>query len=411
MQVLGLEDKAAAERVHISFFGRRNAGKSSIVNAVTGQEMSIVSDVAGTTTDPVRKTMEILPLGPVVIIDTPGLDDEGTLGEKRVEKMREALARTDIAVIVLDGDSASEDLKALSEELFKRGIPYIVLLNKCDLISDIRSPEDFPESIKSVFPKAEKFQCASARTGQGIEELKNSLAVHTLKAKKEKPIVSDLLKAGDMIILVIPIDESAPKGRIILPQQSVLREALDSHCAVTCCQPEELGGVLDKLSISPRLVVTDSQAISEVAAIVPPDIALTTFSILFARYKGNLETLSEGAKRLMELKEGGRVLLSEGCTHHRQCNDIGTVKLPGLIQKHLGISLNFSFSSGMGFPADAELSGYDLIIHCGGCMLNEKEMQDRMRRAKEAGVPMVNYGMVFAVLNGTLKRCLAPFGK
>ncbi|WP_407383735.1 [FeFe] hydrogenase H-cluster maturation GTPase HydF [Ruminococcus sp.] len=388
-----LNATVSAERPHIAFFGRRNAGKSSVVNAVTNQRISVVSDTLGTTTDPVKKAMELLPLGPVVIIDTPGFDDEGALGALRVERTREVLRQTDIAVLVVDsavGLTAAD--QGLLDEFISRKLPYLIVMNKRDLMTS--SPQ---EDDRTVY--------VSAVTGEGIEALKERLAVLVKSDHREKQIVADLVKKGDTVILVIPIDESAPKGRIILPQQQTLRELLDHHCAVICCQPDELKATLGKLSVKPGLVITDSQAFKRVAADTPGDIPMTSFSILFARYKGNLDGLIRGAEALKSLRDGDRVLISEGCTHHRQCGDIGTVKLPNWIREYTGAEAEFDFTSGGTFPDD--LSAYRLIVHCGGCMLNEKEMQHRQRTAHKADIPMVNYGIAIAAMNGILDRALA----
>ena len=389
---MSLNSTVSAERPHIAFFGRRNAGKSSVLNAVTNQKLSVVSDTPGTTTDPVKKAMELLPLGPVVLIDTPGFDDEGALGELRVERTREVLRKTDVAVLIIDGSvGMTEADERLLEEFKSRKLPYLVVMNKADL-----SPaSDFGGAVR-----------VSALTGEGIEELKLRLSTIVKSQENEKKIVADLIKAGDIVILVIPIDESAPKGRIILPQQQVLRELLDCRCAALCCQPQELSGMLASLSEPPALVITDSQAFGMVSRDVPEDIPLTSFSVLFARYKGKLSGLIRGADALAGLKDGDRVLISEGCTHRRQCGDIGTVKLPRWIRDYCGAEPSFEFSSGGGFPED--LSGYKLIVHCGGCMLNEKEMQYRQNAADSAGVPMVNYGIAIAKMNGILDRALRP---
>ena len=389
---MSLNSTPSGERVHIGFFGVRNAGKSSLVNAVTNQRIAVVSDVKGTTTDPVKKAMELLPLGPVVIIDTPGLDDEGELGMQRVMRAKEILSSVDIAVLVTDvtrGLCAAES--ELIAEFKKRRLPYVVANNKSDLVRDTKQGTQ-----NSVF--------VSAKTGEGIEELKNAIGALGGSLKREKRIVSDLVSKGDTIILVIPIDESAPKGRIILPQQLVLRDALDNGCIAAACQPEELSAALSALKSPPALVITDSQAFGRVAKDVPRDVPLTSFSILMARYKGELESLLEGAKSLETLGDGDRVLISEGCTHHRQCGDIGTVKLPAWIEKCCGTKPEFEFSSGTGFPK--ELGAYKLIIHCGACMLNETEMRRRQAEAAAAGVPMVNYGMAIAQMNGILERSM-----
>ena len=391
---MSLNSTVSAERPHIAFFGRRNAGKSSVVNAVTNQRISVVSETLGTTTDPVQKAMELLPMGPVVIIDTPGFDDEGALGELRVERTREVLRKTDIAVLVVDGTVGltSAD-KSLIDEFVSRGLPYLIAVNKIDLIAEL------PTEDKHT-------ACVSALTGEGIGKLKERLAVIVKSDSEPKLIVADLVKQGDTVILVIPIDESAPKGRIILPQQQTLRELLDHHCTVICCQDTELRATLSKLSVPPALVITDSQAFKRVAADTPEDVPMTSFSILFARYKGDLDALISGANALKNLQDGDKVLISEGCTHHRQCGDIGTVKLPAWIREHSGSQVDFTFTSGGTFPDS--LSDYKIVVHCGGCMLNEKEMQHRQRVAREAGVPMVNYGVAIAAMNGILDRALKP---
>ncbi|MBR7010306.1 MAG: [Oscillospiraceae bacterium] len=397
---MSLNETVSAERLHIAFFGKRNAGKSSLVNAVTGQKLAVVSDIPGTTTDPVKKAMELLPLGPVVIIDTPGYDDEGELGALRVEKTNEILEKTDVAVLVYDASVGirAED-RALLEKLKARKLPVVLAANKCDLASAgaaIGRP-----------PEGEAPMLLSALTGEGVRELKERLAALGRTAKAPKYILADLVSPGDRVILVTPIDESAPKGRLILPQQLTLRELLDLHCVPICCQVEELSNLLDALNTPPRLVVTDSQAFGRVSPLVPVSIPLTSFSILFARYKGELRQLAEGARALSALKDGDRVLISEGCTHHRQCNDIGTVKIPGWVRNYTGKALDFSFTSGGEFPE--ELSAYDLVIHCGGCMLNEAAMKHRMEVARRCGVPMVNYGVAIAQMHGILSRSLEPF--
>ena len=392
---MSLNSTVSAERPHIAFFGRRNAGKSSVVNAVTNQRLSVVSETLGTTTDPVSKAMELLPLGPVVIIDTPGFDDEGALGELRVERTREVLRKTDIAVLVVDGtEGLTKADESLLNELSSRKLPHIIAYNKKDLLKTLTRINDNEMFI-------------SAKTGEGIGELKERLAHLIHEDKREKLIVADLVKPGDAVILVIPIDESAPKGRIILPQQQTLRELLDHNCSVLCCQDTELKATLGLLKDKPALVITDSQAFAKVAEDTPDEVPMTSFSILFARYKGNLDSLIKGVNALRALKSEDKVLISEGCTHHRQCGDIGTVKLPAWIKSYTGAEPEFTFTSGTGFPTD--LSGYKLIIHCGGCMLNEKEMQYRQQSAKEAGVPMVNYGIAIAAVNGVLDRALRVF--
>lgn len=392
---MGLNDTPVSERVHIAFFGCRNAGKSSLVNAVTGQTVSVVSDVKGTTTDPVKKTMELLPIGPVVIIDTPGIDDEGNLGELRVERTKDILRQTDVAVLVCDSTvGMSEADSELLKYFADNKVPYVIAMNKSDLID-------------SAEAKSENTVFVSAINGSGINELKEKIASFAKKNTEEKHIISHLISHGDVVVLVIPIDESAPKGRLILPQQQTLREILDSSCTAICCQPDELKGTLAALSVKPKLVVTDSQVFGKVSKDVPEDILLTSFSILFAGYKGDLETLVGGAAKLSKLKSGDKVLISEGCTHHRQCNDIGTVKMPGWIRNFTGVEPEFEFTSGGQFPGD--LSKYALIVHCGGCMLNEKEMMSRIEMAKSAGVPIVNYGVAIAHMHGILCRSLEAF--
>ncbi len=390
-----LNTTASADRIHIGFFGMRNAGKSSLVNAVTGQALSVVSDVAGTTTDPVKKAMELLPLGPVVIIDTPGLDDEGALGELRVQKTREVLATVHIAILVVDAargmTEADQTLISLFEE---RKLPYLVALNKTDLLSET------PAAEGNRYP-------VSAATGAGIHALKEAIGALGQGTGNSRRLIADLLKPNDLVVLVIPIDESAPKGRLILPQQNTIRDILDSHCTVVACQDTELKKTLSLLAVKPALIVTDSQAFGRVAKDIPAGVPLTSFSILFARYKGDLPSLVRGAAALSHLKDGDRVVIAEGCTHHRQCNDIGTAKIPRWVEDFSGAKPQYTFTSGGEFPAD--LSDYKLIIHCGGCMLNEKEMAHRMEIAEKAGVPMVNYGVAIAHMHGILKQSLEPF--
>ncbi|MBE6928015.1 MAG: [FeFe] hydrogenase H-cluster maturation GTPase HydF [Ruminococcaceae bacterium] len=387
---MSLNAVVSAERLHIGFFGMRNAGKSSVVNAITGQKLSVVSDVKGTTTDPVKKAMELLPLGPVVIIDTPGLDDEGELGLLRVQKAQEILEQTDIAVLVVDARKGLCDAdRELLKQLESRALPHIVAYNKADLLHE-----------------RDQAMYVSAKTGEGIEALKERLGEFAKLCKKESVLIRDLLQPNDLVILVTPIDASAPKGRLILPQQMVLREVLDAHACAMVCQDTELEKMLDNVR-KPRLVITDSQVFAKVSAIVPKDTMLTSFSILMARYKGQLETLIRGAKALEGLKDADRVLISEGCTHHRQCNDIGTVKLPKWIEKFSKAKPEFSFTSGNEFPQ--ELSEFALVVHCGGCMLNEKAMQHRIATAVRSGVPIVNYGIAIAHMNGILERSLQPF--
>lgn len=406
---MSLNNTPAAERVHIGIFGRRNAGKSSLINALTSQNLAIVSDVKGTTTDPVAKSMELLPLGPVVLIDTPGLDDTGDLGALRVQKAHQTLNKTDIAILVVDASSGvtAEDQRILSR-IREKQIPCLVAVNKSDL-DNAGEILVLPDSCAiEVLP-------VSAKTGQGIEKLKERIAALAPKEEENRRIVGDLLSPGDLVCLVIPIDKAAPKGRLILPQQQTIRDILDTGALALAVRDTELKAALEgqdgRPGFHPALVITDSQAFASVASIVPPQIPLTSFSILFARYKGSLKALAEGARALDTLKKGDRILVSEGCTHHRQCGDIGTVKLPALIRRHTGLAapedLRFSFTSGTEFPED--LSGYRMVIHCGGCMLNEREMKFRMACARDAGVPMTNYGTAIAHMNGILERSLAPF--
>ena len=402
---MSLNNTPSSERVHIGIFGKRNAGKSSLINAVTSQNLAIVSDIKGTTTDPVMKAMELLPLGPVVLIDTPGLDDSGELGLMRIQKAHQALNRCDIAVLVIDAleGITPEDGKIL-EKIQKKQIPCILAINKCDLLSSFDSPvpltDSLPDSIHTIR--------ISARNGQGIIELKEMLAASLPEEDKGRRIVGDLIHPSSLVILVIPIDKAAPKGRLILPQQQTIRDILDSGAYALTVRETELAAALSSLGRTPDLVITDSQAFSYVAKIVPEEIPLTSFSILFARYKGNLKTLADGARALDSLKADDTILISEGCTHHRQCEDIGTVKLPNLIRKHTGCKdLTFSFTSGTEFPAD--LSGFSMIVHCGGCTLNEREMKYRLSCAEDAGIPITNYGTAIAHMNGILPRCLQPF--
>ncbi|MBQ8186239.1 MAG: [Clostridia bacterium] len=390
---MSLNNTPSGERIHIGFFGMRNAGKSSVVNAVTGQELSVVSDVKGTTTDPVKKAMELLPIGPVVIIDTPGMDDEGDLGELRVQKARRMLAETAIAVLVVDGTVGLSDGDRMLLDLFKeKKLPYVIAYNNSDL-------DGFTVSDDGI--------AVSAATGEGITELKEKIGSFAKKMQNDKKIVSDLLEPGDLVVLVIPIDDAAPKGRLILPQQQTLRDVLDAHCTVVCCQDTELKETLASLAKKPKLVITDSQAFGRVSKDTPDDILLTSFSILFARYKGDLAELVRGAAMLSKIQAGDRVLISEGCTHHRQCGDIGTVKMPAWIEKFTGVKPEYTFTSGGEFPED--LSEYKVCVHCGGCMLNEQEMGWRITHAKESGTPIVNYGIAIAQMHGILRRSLEPF--
>lgn len=391
---MSLNDTPSSERVHIGFFGMRNAGKSSVVNAVTGQELSVVSDVKGTTTDPVTKAMELLPLGPVVIIDTPGFDDVGKLGELRVKKTKQILNRTDIAVLVVDSSvglsDADNDLVCLFKE---KNIPFIIVYNKSDLVK------------KSGLNDNEITVCAA--DGTNIYELKEMIAALAKDFQAEKRIVGDLLSAGDMVVLVTPIDAAAPKGRMILPQVQTLRDVLDADAMAVFTKEFQLADTLSGLAQKPKMVITDSQAFGMVSKIVPDDIPLTSFSILMARYKGFLETAVKGAASIKNLKDGDTVLISEGCTHHRQCGDIGSVKLPALLKKTTGKDLNIKLTSGREFPED--LSGVALVIHCGGCMLNEREMTFRRKTAEDQNVPFTNYGIALAMMNGILKRSISIF--
>lgn len=393
---MGLNSTPISERTAISFFGRVNVGKSSVMNALVSQNLSIVSEFAGTTTDPVKKTMEILPLGPVVLYDTPGFDDKSVVGQKRVEKTHEILSKTDIAVLVVDirAGISSEDQEFI-DVFNSRNVPYLVVYNKSDLI---------PNSSLSL---KDNEIITSSLTGEGIRELKLKIAGFSKRNETTKYIIKDKIQAKDWVVLVIPVDEGAPKGRLILPQQATLRELLDNHNHIICSQPEELDEIIKNMSPLVKLVITDSQVFSKIKDRVPSSIFLTSFSILFARYKGNLEILIQGIKTLEDLKEGSSILISEGCTHHRQCSDIGSVKLPSWIEDFTGKKFSYEFSCGGSFPKD--LSRYDLIVHCGGCMLNEKEMTERIRIVKENGKKMVNYGLLIAYMNGILKRSLEIF--
>lgn len=424
---MSLNATPSAERLHIGFFGIRNAGKSSVVNAITNQDLSIVSDTKGTTTDPVKKAMELLPLGPVVIIDTPGIDDEGDLGAQRVAKAKKALRQCDCAVLVVDATCGLQAADLDLIEAFKlREIPYVIAYNKIDaLLNKGNSPVPLPTQASECLTKeacdylsktipghasptlAANEVLISAQSGQGIYELKDLIGSCAKQAESNKRLVADLLEENDLIVLVIPIDSSAPKGRIILPQQMVMRDALDRHAICIACQPENLTETLQACARKPRLVVTDSQAFEQVNRLVPDDLALTSFSILMARYKGNLEDYAAGAARLAQLNDNSKVLIAEGCTHHRQCDDIGTVKIPNWIRSFTNASPHFDFTSGGGFPESLE--GYDLVIHCGACMLNDREMRYRIASCRAEGVPIVNYGIAIAEMHGILRRSLAPF--
>lgn len=397
---MSLNNIPAAERIHIGIFGKRNAGKSSVINAITGQSIAIVSDVKGTTTDPVIKTMELLPLGPVVIIDTPGLDDIGTLGQLRIQKAYQMLNKTDIAIVVIDASiGITKEDKKILDRIKEKAIPYIVVWNKTDLLSRLSEKEQ-------RIPTQNQIQI-STKTGENILALKELIAKQAPHSKIVRPLISDLLNPGDFVVLVVPIDSSAPKGRLILPQQQTIRDILDSGSTAIVVKDTELEETIQKLGHLIKLVITDSQVFQQVVAILPPEIPLTSFSILFARYKGNLKTLANGAKALDTLDNEDTILISEGCTHHRQCNDIGTVKLPRLIQKYTGKKINFAFTSGTEFPED--LSPYRMIIHCGGCMLNEREMKYRLKCAEDQHIPITNYGTAIAHMNNILTRSLEPF--
>ncbi|MFR5701917.1 MAG: [FeFe] hydrogenase H-cluster maturation GTPase HydF [Eubacterium ramulus] len=412
---MGLNSTPSANRVHIGFFGRRNAGKSSVVNAVTEQELAVVSDTKGTTTDPVYKSMELLPIGPVMIIDTPGFDDEGALGELRVRKTKQVLNKTDIAVLVVD---ATEGKKQCDEELIRifkeKEIPYIIVNNKADLLSDEISEKVCQNNV-SEQRKAEQNallssgqeQYVSALTGAGIYELKECIGKLTPNEDMTLKIVGDLLHPGDFVVLVVPIDSAAPKGRLILPQQQTIRDVLEANAAAIVVKESELKQTLEQLGRSPAMVITDSQVFEQVSEEVSEEIPLTSFSILMARYKGYLETAVNGVAAIDHLKDGDKILISEGCTHHRQCDDIGTVKIPRWLKQHTGKELIIETSSGTEFPED--LTSYALVIHCGGCMLNEREVKYRMKCAEDQKVPFTNYGIAIAQMKGILKRSIELF--
>lgn len=390
----------SANRLHIGFFGRRNAGKSSVVNAVTGQELSVVSDVSGTTTDPVTKAMELLPIGPVLIIDTPGFDDEGSLGELRVKKTKQILNKTDVAILVVD---ATEKMSETDHDLIRifksKGINYLVVYNKCDLLS--------VKDMRSLMSE-ENAVLVSAKDKKNIDQLKEKIIL-TAGNTEERPLVSDLVCRGDMVVLVVPIDSAAPKGRLILPQQQVIRDLLDAGAIPVVVKEDEVTEAIHKLNVKPRMVITDSQVFRQVSNQVEKSIDLTSFSILMARRKGFLETAVSGIKAIDMLKDGDKVLICEGCTHHRQCEDIGTVKIPAWLSKYTGKRLDFQYASGDDFPDD--LSSYKLIIHCGACMLNEREVLYRMKCAIDAEVPFTNYGTAIAYMNGILERSIKPVMK
>lgn len=401
---MGMNQTPASERVHISFFGKRNAGKSSVINAVTGQDLSIVSSVMGTTTDPVYKTMELLPLGPVMIIDTPGIDDEGELGALRVRKSYQVLNKTDIAILVIDSTiGKTEEEFALIHRFHKKKIPYLVVYNKIDLLSN----EEIKDLAMSVRPGE---VLVSASSNMNIYELKEKIASLKPEDTHKYPLIQDLIDPLDLVILVVPIDKAAPKGRLILPQQQTIRDILERGALSLVVRDTELKDTLEHFraqGIRPRLVVTDSQAFARVSRDTPEDITLTSFSILFARYKGELETQLKGVSSLSSLEDGDRILISEGCTHHRQCGDIGTSKIPDWIRNYTGKKPVFEFTSGTEFPED--VSSYKMVIHCGGCMLNEREMKYRIACCQDQEVPITNYGILIAQVTGILKRSLGPF--
>ena len=426
---MGMNETPSGERIHIGFFGRRNAGKSSLVNAVTGQDLSIVSEVRGTTTDPVSKSMELLPLGPVVIIDTPGIDDEGELGIKRVRKSRQVLNKTDLAILVVDATTGTGSWETEMIRLFERKeIPYLVVYNKADLLpapapSDRKTSRnasqagvptgittgDSPASDPAVSRSGHSNMVyVSAKTGFGIHDLKERMTRLITPDGSGKRLVADLVHPLDVVVLVVPIDKAAPKGRLILPQQQVIRDLLDSGAMPIVCRESELAAALDSLKKKPSLVITDSQVFPLVDRMTPKEIRLTSFSILFARYKGNLTQAVHGARALNTIQDGDKILISEGCTHHRQCGDIGTEKLPNWIREYTGKQPEFHFTSGIEFPED--VSDYKLIIHCGGCMLNEREMRSRLRSAADQEIPMTNYGIAIAYMKGILERSVECLG-
>ena len=392
---MGLNETPSSDRIHIGFFGKRNAGKSSVVNAVTGQELAVVSEIKGTTTDPVYKAMELLPMGPVMIIDTPGFDDVGSLGELRVKKSRQVLNKTDVAILVIDAAiGRTQEDERLVELFQEKKINYIIVYNKSDLQDNQERVED-----NEIY--------VSAKTGYHMEQLKEKIASMTVTDEIKLKIVGDLIQPSDFVVLVIPIDKAAPKGRLILPQQQTIRDILEADAVAITVKEYELRETLEHLGKKPKLVITDSQVFAKVSADTPKDILLTSFSILFARYKGNLETTVRGAKALDSIQDGDTILISEGCTHHRQCDDIGTVKLPRWIKNYTQKQVNFAFTSGTEFPED--LTDYSLIVHCGGCMINEREMKYRLKCANDQNVPMTNYGILIAYMQGILKRSIELF--
>ena len=399
---MSLNATPSSERVHIGIFGKRNAGKSSLINAITGQNLAIVSEAKGTTTDPVYKAMELLPLGPVMIIDTPGIDDEGVLSSLRIQKAYQVLNKTDIALVIIDaavGPSA-EDLR-LIKRINAKKIPLLIVINKCETIN-----EDKKTAYQALLPNG-KLLFVSAEQQLNIFELKEAIAQTVPADENKAQIVADLLSPSDFVVLVVPIDSAAPKGRLILPQQQTIRDILEADAAAIVVKENELTNTLQNLGKRPKLVITDSQVFKKVAAETPADILLTSFSILFARYKGNLQTAVQGVTALENLEDGDKILVGEGCTHHRQCDDIGTVKLPRWIKEYTGKNPEFIFTSGTEFPLD--LSPYKMIIHCGACMLNEREMQYRIKCAADQNIPFTNYGITIAYINGILKRTVEPF--
>lgn len=401
---MGMNQTPASERVHISFFGKRNAGKSSVINAVTGQDLAIVSSVMGTTTDPVYKSMELLPLGPVVVIDTPGIDDEGELGALRVRKSYQVLNKTDIAILVVDSTTGKgEEEFALLHKFHEKHIPYLVIYNKIDLLS--------VEKIKNLAMSVRAGEVlVSAADGMNIQELKEKIATLKPEDTHQYPLIQDLIEPLDLVILVVPIDKAAPKGRLILPQQQTIRDILERGALSLVVRDTELKSTLDHFlaqGVCPKLVVTDSQAFARVSKDVPENITLTSFSILFARYKGELETQLKGVAALSSIEDGDHILIAEGCTHHRQCGDIGTCKMPEWIRNYTGKEPVFEFTSGTEFPDD--VSSYKMVVHCGGCMLNEREMKYRIACCQDQGVPITNYGILIAQVTGILKRSLGPF--
>lgn len=394
---MSLNNTPSSERLHIGIFGKRNAGKSSLINAITGQSLAIVSDVKGTTTDPVSKAMELLPLGPVVMIDTPGLDDEGDLGAMRVSKAYQVLNKTDIALLVIDGtEENSDENQALLERIKDKKIPYLIVINKAE---SVEIPKEVPEDTIYV----------SALNGINIHELKERIGQLVPSEEKKRDLVADLIEPLDFVVLVVPIDSSAPKGRLILPQQQVIRDVLETGAVSIVVKDTELKETLEKLQTKPKLVITDSQVFKEVSDIVPEDIELTSFSVLFARYKGNLWEAVKGARAIETLEDGDKILIAEGCTHHRQCEDIGTVKMPRWIKEYTKKDIQFEFCSGTEFPQD--LSSYKMIVHCGGCTLNEREMKYRIRCSVDQEIPITNYGIFIAYMKGILERSIAPLQK